>query len=219
MRSFIGAFKVLSRCIPNYSSIVSPLEESIKGLTGSQQVEWTENLHEHFRLCKEALKTNRVLTLPTPDDKLILTVDASPVNSGIGATLYMCRDSKRLLSECFSMKLKTHHLNWQPCEMEALAIASSVNHFSPYIRESKHPLQILTDNRPCVQAFAKLRKGQFSASARVSTFLSTLSEHSIVQPHLAQCYSRRIALISYGVHQSKIYFEVQLGVNKVVSGG
>lgn len=82
------------------------------------------------------------------------------------------------------MKLKAHHLNWQPCEMEALAISSSVNHFSPYIRESKHPLQILTDNRPCVQAFAKLRKGQFSASARVSTFLSTLSEYSIVMTHL-----------------------------------
>ena len=184
MRSFIGAFKALSRCIPKYSSVISPLEDSIKGLTGSQRVEWTENLLEHFRLCKEALKTTRILTLPTPDDKLILTVDASPVNSGIGATLYICKDGKRLLSECFSMKLKTHHLNWEPCEMEALAIASAVQHFSPYIRESKHPLQILSDSRPCIQAFAKLRKGHFSASARVSTFLSTLSQHSIVMTHL-----------------------------------
>ena len=184
MRSFIGAFKALSRCIPKYSSIVSPLEDSIKGLTGAQRVDWTDSLLEHFRLCKEALKTTRVLTLPTPEDKLILTVDASPVNSGIGATLYICRDGKRLLSECFSMKLKAHHLNWQPCEMEALAIASSVNHFSPYIRESRHPLQILSDNRPCVQAFAKLRKGHFSASSRVSSFLSTMSQHSIVMTHL-----------------------------------
>ena len=34
------------------------------------------------------------------------------------------------------------------------------------------------------------------------------------QPHLAQCYSRRIALMLYGEHESKIYFEVQLGVKK-----
>ena len=38
-----------------------------------------------------------------------------------------------------------------------------------------------------------------------------------VQPHLAQCYSRRIALMLNGIHihESKIYFEVQLGVNCV----
>ena len=82
------------------------------------------------------------------------------------------------------MKLKTHHLNWLPCELEALAIASAVKHFSPYIRESKYPLQILSDNKSCVQAFSKLRKGHFSASARVSTFLSCLSEHNVIMCHL-----------------------------------
>ena len=82
------------------------------------------------------------------------------------------------------MKLKSHHLNWEPCEMEALAIASAIQHFSPYIRDSKHPLEVLTDSKPCLQAFAKLRRGHFSASARVSTFLSTLSQHSIIMSHL-----------------------------------
>ena len=33
------------------------------------------------------------------------------------------------------------------------------------------------------------------------------------QPHLAQRY--RITLMLKGVHESKIYFEVQLGVNKL----
>ena len=88
------------------------------------------------------------------------------------------------MAECFSLKLKSHHLNWEPCELEALAIASAIQHFSPYVRDSKHPLEVLTDSKPCVQAFAKLRKGQFSASARVSTFLSTLSQHSIVMSHI-----------------------------------
>ena len=165
MRSFIGAFKAMARCIPRYSSLMSPLEDAIKGLTGSQHVNWTDTLLEHFNRCKEALRSTKVLTVPTPDDKLVLTVDASPVNSGIAATLYVCRGDKRLLSECFSLKLKLHHLNWQPCELEALAIASAVQHFSPYVRESNHPLQVLSDNRPCVQAFAKLRKRHFSTSA------------------------------------------------------
>ena len=140
MRSFIGAFKALSRCIPKYSSFMAPLEDSLKGLNGSQRIEWTDDLLEHFNRCKEALRSTKILTLPTPEDKLILTVDASPVNAGIGATLYVSRNNQRLLSECFSMKLKSHHLHWEPCELEALAIASAVQYFSPYIRESNHPL-------------------------------------------------------------------------------
>ena len=184
MRSFIGAFKAMSRCIPRYSSLMSPLEESIKGLEGPQHIKWTDDLLQSFNQCKEALKSPTVLTIPTPEDKLILTTDASPVNSGIGATLYVCRDNKRLIAECFSLKLKTHHLNWEPCELEALAIASAIQHFSPYVRESHHPLEVLTDNRPCTQAFVKLRKGSFSASARVSTFLSTLSQYNVIMGHL-----------------------------------
>ena len=59
--------------------------------------------------------------------------------------------------------------------MKALAIASSVNHWQLYIRESGQVTQVLTDSRPCVQATKKLIRGEFSASARVSTFLSTMS--------------------------------------------
>ena len=53
MRSYIGAFKALSRCIPRYSSLMSPLENSIKGLNGSQHFKWTDELHEHFNRCKK----------------------------------------------------------------------------------------------------------------------------------------------------------------------
>ena len=74
-------------------------------------------------------------------------------------------------------------MKWYPCELEALAIASAVNNFSTYARESIHPLQVLTDSKPCVQAFDKLCKGHFSASARVSTFLSTLSSYNVSVHH------------------------------------
>ena len=106
------------------------------------------------------------------------------MNDGIGATLFVVRDGKRCLGEFFSLKLKSHQRGWQPCELEALAITAGVYHFSPYIRESSHPLQILTDSKPCVQAFRKLCNGKFSASARVSTFLSCLSEHNVTVQHL-----------------------------------
>ena len=163
---------------------MSPMEECIKGLQGSQKIVWTDELREHFRKAQTALKSPSILTIPTASDKLILTVDASPVNDGIGSTLFVVRDDKRLVGEFFSLKLKSHQRGWQPCEMEALAITAGVRHFEPYVRESDHPLQILTDSKPCVQAFAKLCSGKFSASSRVSTFLSCLSEHNVTMQHL-----------------------------------
>ena len=163
---------------------MSPLESCIKGLQGSQKISWTDELRTQFREAQTALKSPAILTIPTASDKLILTVDASPINDGIGSTLFVVRNGKRHIGEFFSLKLKTHQTGWQPCEMEALAITAGVRHFEPYIRESIHPLQILSDSKPCVQAFAKLCKGKFSASSRVSTFLSCLSEHKVTVQHL-----------------------------------
>ena len=184
MRSFIGAFKALSKCIPRYASLVAPLENSIKGLQGQQQIQWTDDLHAHFSRCQTALKSTETITIPRPDDKLIVTVDASPVNQGLGASLFVVRDGKRLVGGFFSLKLKSHQINWLPCEHEALAISTAINFFAPHIRESKHKTQVLTDNKPCVQAYEKLCKGQFSASNRVSTFLSTLSSFNVTLCHL-----------------------------------
>ena len=52
MRSFIGAYKALARCIPNYSSLMSPLEDSIKGMHGSQVIQWSDDLHAQFKSTK-----------------------------------------------------------------------------------------------------------------------------------------------------------------------
>ena len=48
MRSFIGAYKAISRCVPNYSSLISPLENAIKGLQGNNPISWTPELIQHF---------------------------------------------------------------------------------------------------------------------------------------------------------------------------
>ena len=184
MRSFIGAYKALSRCIPHYSSLMSPLESSIKGLQGNSIIQWDTDLTSHFRKAQKALENPQVLTIPTRCDKLTMTVDASPVNDGIAAALFVTRNGKQLIADNFSLKLKTHHTKWEPCELEALAISAGVKHFSPYIRENDHPLHIFTDNKPCIQAHNKLLKGHFSASARVSTFLSCLSEYNVTLSHI-----------------------------------
>ena len=55
MKSFIGAFRAISRCFDKYTSLISPFEDSIKGLQGAQQVQWSEDLTSSFKKIQELL--------------------------------------------------------------------------------------------------------------------------------------------------------------------
>ena len=111
--------------------------------------------------------------------------DGSVAKSGISATLYVNRDSKVQLAGFFSAKLRKHQVTWLPCEIEALSIAASIKHFSPYIIQSVQPTCLLADSKPCVQAVQKLCRGEFSASPRVTSFLSIVSRYAVRVQHLA----------------------------------
>ena len=60
-----------------------------------------------------------------------------------------------------------------------------MKHFSPFIIQSEHHACILTDSKPCVQAIDKLRRGEYSASQRVTSFLSVVSRYQMDILHLA----------------------------------
>ena len=81
--------------------------------------------------------------------------------------------------------MRKHQVTWLPCELEALGIAAALKHFSPFIIQSLHPACVLTDSKPCVQAIEKLRRGEFSASPRVTSFLSIASQYQVNIRHLA----------------------------------
>ena len=118
-------------------------------------------------------------------DQLWILTDGSVTRRGLGATLYVTRQDRLLLAGFFSSKLRKHHVTWLPCEVEALSIAAAVKHFSPFIIQSKHRFCLLTDSQPCVQALQKLFRGEFSASPRVTSFLTTVSRHQVSLQHLA----------------------------------
>ena len=183
MRSFIGAFKVFNRVLRGCSLYLADLESSICGKQKADKIVWTDSLVDSFRKAQSALKSTSCITTPTPDDQLIITHDGSRM--GIGSVMFVKRDDKLLLGGFFSAKLKAHHKRWLPCELEALSVATSIHHFAPYIRESRNTTQILTDSKPCVQSYQKMLRGEFSTSARVATFLSTLAEFNVKLHHIS----------------------------------
>ena len=75
-------------------------------------------------------------------------------------------------------------VTWLPCEVEALSIGAAIKHFAPFIIQLSHATEILTDYRPCVQAYEKLMRGEISSSSRVTTFLSTASRYRVYIRHI-----------------------------------
>jgi hypothetical protein len=185
LRSFIGAYKVLSRVLKGYADLLHPLDLVVAGKQSRDPIQWDDQLTKAFKLAQQALSDNKAIHLPRPDDTIWIVTDGSVKNTGIGATLYILRANKLLLAGFFNAKLRKHQVTWMPCEVEALCISSATKHFAPYIIQSKHPVQILTDSRPCVQAYHKLCRGEFSASSRVTAFLSTISRYQARIGHIS----------------------------------
>ena len=185
MRSFIGAFKVLSRVLPACATLISPLDDAVAGRQSQESITWSDQLQSAFQRAQKSLTSTRTITLPRPDDQLWLVTDGAVRKPGIGATLYITRGGKLWVAGFFSAKLRGSQQSWLPCEVEVLAIAVATKHFSPYLIQSAHCACILTDSKPCVQAFEKLCRGEFSASPRVSTFLSTVSRYQASVRHVS----------------------------------
>ena len=179
-----NAYKVLSRVLPNCSVHTSPLESAIAGYQFQDKNVWTDDLYQKFYSAQKALSTHKSITLPRADDQIWIVTDGSVTRQGIGATMYVSRENKLLLAGFFSAKLRKHQVTWSPCEIEALSIAAAIKHFSPYIIQSTHNTCLLTGSKPCVQAVEKLCRGEFSASPRVTSFLSTVSRYQINVRHL-----------------------------------
>ena len=185
LRSFIGAFKVLSRVLYGYAALLHPLERATAGCQSRDRIKWDDELLSAFSTAQKALGNCKVITVPRPTDLIWLVTDASVKLHGVAATMYVRRGDKVLLAGFFNAKLRGSQGHWLPCEREALGIASAVKHFSPYLIQSHSGAHVLTDSKPCVQAYLKLMRGEFSASARVSTFLASVSRYKVTVSHIS----------------------------------
>ena len=179
LRSFIGAFRAISRCIPGYGKYLCFLEDTVAGRESWEDISWDSMLEERFQAAQKALCNPRVITLPHPNEQLILVFDCCNSPPAVGSTLSIKRDTKRFVAGFFSAKIGKHQLLWLPCEIEALCINLAINPFSNFIRESKHT------TKACVQAFAKLSKGGFSLSPRISSFLMNLNALNVSLNHVS----------------------------------
>ena len=188
LRSWLGAAKQVSQCIPNYASIFSPLESATGGRGSSERVVWTDSLLSAFQAAKTAVGDVKTVHFPHPDDTLHLFSDYSQQAHAAGGRLEVHRKREDgsvsvLHGGFFSTKIPPSQARWQPCEGESLAVRLLVEHFRPILRESNNAVLIHCDNLPTCHAWQRSKQGFFSNSAKISAFLISLSTLNVELVH------------------------------------
>ena len=189
--------------LKNCSQYLSPLESLTAGKSSAEHVEWSENSITSFKESQSHLKNCSPVRLPSPSDKLWLITDACSANTGIAATLLTSdiKGSQPSLSSFSSAKLKLGHKKWLPCDIECLAIATSIRPLPPiYPRIGE--CNISTDRlppRPCVQAYQEFMRGEFSTSFRMQAFLLAATQNNINISHIK---GSNILLTEFGSRNS-----------------
>ena len=94
-------------------------------------------------------------------------------------------------------------------------------------------MQVLTDSRPCVQAYSRLRRGEFSASSRVTSFLSIVSRYHVEVRHISgaanlpsdytsrntvDCVDKSCQICRF-IHETEEGVVCSLSVKEVIEGG
>ena len=89
LRTYIGAYKFLSRVLPQCAMYIGSLDALTAGKSSSDRINWTEEQEHEFKISQDALSTNKTITLPKPTDQLWLVCDGAVRKPGISATLYI----------------------------------------------------------------------------------------------------------------------------------
>ena len=108
LRSFIGAYKALSKVIEGCSHFIAPLDSLTAGRASTDKITWSDSTMSSFNGAKESLRLAKSISIAKPSDQLWIVTDGAVKSSGIGATLYITRanEKKPLLAGFFSAKLK-----------------------------------------------------------------------------------------------------------------
>ena len=151
LRSFVGAYKVLSRVMPMCAEVMAPFDNMTAGRPSSEKLTWSSQSIAAFEKAQAHISSKSTnITIPQKSDKLWIVLDAATRKPALGSTLYLERpgEKKLRIGGFFSAKLNSNQIDWLPCEREALCAGSSVKYFQSYIIQSEHKTACLTDKRP-----------------------------------------------------------------------
>ena len=145
LRSFLGAASYYRQFVQGYarlSSVLTPMTSK----SAPSVVCWTVEGLEAFTRLKVSLVDVCALTVPTQQDNFVLHTDAS--GTGIGATLNVVREGKKLPVAYYSKQLQGAQHHYSATELEGLAMFRSIHFFSHYLYGTR--FEVITDHKALV---------------------------------------------------------------------
>lgn len=145
LRKFLGMMTFVSRFLPNFSEMSSPLRDLLKK---DNAWVWSVEQQTSFEKLREALVKVPVLAFYKPGKPIVLSVDAS--QRGVGAVILQENQplgySSRSLTEC--------QQKYAQIEKEMLAIVHGCKRYHYYIF-GQPKVFVETDHKPLEQIFKK----------------------------------------------------------------
>ena len=143
---FLGMAGFYRKFVPNFSTVVSPLTNLLKGKV---KYIWSDECQNAFVKLKSIMANEPVLAAPNFSKPFKVAIDASDV--GVGAVLLQDDDDgiEKPVSY-FSKKLNKYQKKYSTIEKEALSMILALQQFEVYLTNSKGEIILYTDHNPLV---------------------------------------------------------------------
>ena len=187
LNSWKGLYKTLLSSLPNLANVMSPFDQAVTNKSSRDPISWTPQLISDFNIAMKHLDNVSKLTLPKPEEQLILMPDGARVPGGIGWALFVQRivDNKPTLLpvQFYSAKIKDYMAKWLPCEVEGVASAMAINACSHWILASTKPTYVTPDCKAVVEAVERMRNGKLSRNPRLQMILISINRRPVTFLH------------------------------------
>ncbi|KAE8676682.1 putative CCCH-type zinc finger family protein [Hibiscus syriacus] len=186
IRSFHGLASFYHRFIRNFSTLIVPITECLKG----RDFQWSEEEEASFQLVKQKMTEAPVLTLPDFDKVFEVNCDASGV--GIGGVLSQAGRPVAFFSE----KLSGSKKNYSTYDLEFYAIVQSLKHSRHYLIQKEFILFTDHEALKYINGQHKLSRRHAKWVAYLQEFTFTLRRQAGSLNRVADALSRRTLLLT-----------------------
>lgn len=142
VKRFVGLCSWYRRFIKDFSTLMSPINDLLKGRKKGQSIQWTTAAEESFVKIKQLLVSTPILSQPDFTQRFYIASDAS--NTGLGGVLYqIINDEERVIAYA-SRSLSRAERNYSVVERECLAVLFNIEKFRGFVEGV--PFTVITDH-------------------------------------------------------------------------
>jgi hypothetical protein len=131
IKRFQGLCSWYRRFIKDFSTLISPINDLLRGKKKKEPIKWDDKAEEAFIKIKQALVSAPVLSQPDFTKEFTIQSDASDV--GVGGVLTQNLDGEEKVIAYASRSLTKTERNYSATEKECLALLFNLERFRPWI--------------------------------------------------------------------------------------